>query len=1230
LFPRPEHKEKSVKLTITGVVALLLLLIGVPASAQFQNQKADLLQPRSDTKVVVPSAALTGFDFDWTDVPGATHYLLEVTRHLEGGGTQIGTVTATVSRSLYDSDIAPLVPGTDALPNHYTWKVTAFQGIVASLPSNIFAFDLVQGSTTVPPKPPPGLNPPPPPSGLAPVQGVQYTPAFVNSKGLFMTWNPVPGAVGYEVQLVREKDEVGTNTNNLHYRIDVVSPRAVVSNLTLFGTYRYEIRSIGTGNTRSTSESVQRFNLVSFLASDIFPDPPDQDGFVDEYDLFSMARNWQLPREQAQNPHADIVSQDHYIDQADLIAFLIQFHGAPLPFPQPRATPTPLPLDPPQLNLPSEGAALFLNSSGSSLSFSWSPVTNAQSYTLFLRNTTAEEAEFFQTADTEIFITGNQFKNLLGGSGSYTWEVYADAPGYIQSQSVQRTFNLTLTFVKIRKAETKPTSIWNRIGSFFFGGAAEAAPVRTKAVVQLDAPNLIFPWNKQCLDTMASFPLVWEEVPNATSYAVEITLHIGVSVVYLGADGQSPDAENVTVIVDSQPGDGFVFASAFSTFHSKDYFFRVQARDGVVRGPFSPYSRFEIAVTCPPESQTPYKDYDFAQNGDFDGPDFLAYSTYWQSNQGDSLYVPKADLFPATADGVVNVKDLLTYRGAFAIRDSLPRTPLLPPPLLDSPLDNTFFGPDTLGTLIPFSWSPQDHEFSDPVLWELEITQPGGIAKPFFSIEPQIDIRRFILEGTYSWRVRSYAGDGTPGEWSDSRSFLVALADYQPPFPTVYVPSEGAILSATSVQFVWSRNFRAGLYGIFDRIEIQNGDGPLIALDIYHHHSDQGKPTVANRIPLAPNFGPDFRWRVRTYYVIQDSFQRLFLIGRVEPPPWHAFTLNGDPHELSGLGAWNPDVNVDGRHNVSDLGYFSRAWAAGRNTAPSFAQEVDLDYDFEVGPFDLLNWERSVRNGTHLLTNGLPAPMPLSPVESPPGEPPVFAAINLQGGTMVQWKRVAGVAKYLVEWIDADDRVFAIYADELPAPSLVSPIADVLITAASPAGGLTLTWTVVPDAERYSVILINTSTGNGGGPSGSVFAHGVPAGPATDATISFVLSAPDLAAQYGGAGNYEWRVQPFANGHFADRTSTIETFSLAINKDASDYFNLVHPIVPKAKPAIVVDGSVVLPAFGCFGLHSWRVIGVADDWSMTAPSLWNRFGVQCLGPAFGGEYHCGQTQCQAD
>lgn len=1193
-------------------VSVCLTMLSSPSLAQFQNLKPIPLQPRQGSPVVVPAAPVSGFDFDWADVSGATSYKVEITRHLQGGGVLVDSVTSTISRVLYSSDSNPLVPGTSVVPENYSWVITAYQGLTASQPSDSNNFSLIGGTTTVPPKPGPGANPLAPPGNLSPTVDIQYTPSRINHEGLYMQWDPVPFAAGYEVQVQRIKDQFGNNLQNLHYRLDVGGPQALITNLTLFGEYRFEVRTITSGGVRSNGEAVAGFRVVNYQAADIWPPPPDPDGRIDEFDLFTLALNWHRKASEAVEPQADIVSSDGFIEQADLLALIIQFHGAAMSFPPARPSPTPAPLPTPELNKPDDAATFVLNQPGDSINFSWSPVPLAERYELFVRNETTSQEFTYSTTLTEFPITGSQFEQDLAGGGNLTWEVIAKADGFIDSNSVRRSFSVTLTFMKSGKGIQGPGVDWlHSLGGFFLGYSAEAEAV-SKDVVTATPPVLLFPYEGQTISTTSPFPLMWEEVPGATTYAVEITL----SGIYLNADGYVRDAENLNIVTDTQVGDGIVTVPFFFTFRSKDYRFRVQARFGVDRAEFSPPRKFEIAAT----SDRPYTNIDYSGDSDYGSEDFFAFASYWFTGQANSTFNPEADLAPAKLDGKINSKDLLSFLGLFSIRDQLPRYHPLPSPELLTPADGSMYGQEAIGKQFVFTWSPGQGGLENFLVWEIQMYLPSVSATPvpkqYFSALPQIT-SHFTSEGSYAWRVRGLSRDGTRGNWSEPSLFTITLDDYQPELPAVLSPADDQVLSDGKVEFEWTRISRKNnLYAIFDRLEVQNGSGPVYAVDIYRRKSEEGTPAVHATLPLAPSFGNSFRWRVRTFFVIQDTFLRLYLYGPVETPAWHNFSLEGDKKALNGIPAWNADLNADGHINLADGAQLAAAWQYKRSDSRFYDLAADFDMNWIVDQRDAILFSEGMLGNRRLVTNGLGAPLPIDPVEPVEGDPPVIHPSIAARGTTVLWHQIPAIRKYLVEWVDSENNLRGLMADKLESPAPLSPIGDQHIALPAINPQLTLTWSTVPDAHFYSAVLSNLTTGRAN------IAYVVNAGDPAAPNFSLNISGQDLIEKFGGAGQYEWRLMSIAPGFFAD-TSEFETFSLSFSKDGSDYFNQAQPIAKK-RPGIEVPGSAVLPAFSYYGLYAWRVLGLGDDLSLTLPSRWNRFGIQCLGPAYGYPKFCGQ------
>ncbi len=1202
----------------SALLLVCMLLFHAPAHSQFSSLKPTLLQPNDGSQVVVPGTSVAGLDFDWQDVSGATYYLFELMHTLDGGGTQVSSMTSTVSRLLYSSGTLPLVPGTSSSPGVYRWKVTAYKGTTASQTSDERSFALIGGTLTNPAKPAAGDNPPNIPTSLSPVEGIEYTISGINKNGVLMQWDPVSNAAAYEVQLVRARDEDDNEVEKIHYRMDVSSTQAMVTNLTLFGTYRFEVRSISSLNSRSISEATSEFQVVQFQASDIYPESPDADGVIDEYDLFSLALDWHryvggVGTPQAVNPQSNIVSADKFVEQADLVAFLIQFTGSIQKFPSARPTPTPVQLDVADLYLPEDGASFTLSENTETVSFSWSEVTNAERYTIRIYNESTFESFDFATYATEVPLTGQWFEGNLGGEGNYKWQILADADGFIQSKTEERSFVLTLNYTKSGKAVNPVGSWMDNLLGFLIGEAAEAAePIANKDDVVLASPTVLFPFSGQVITTTSPFPLIWAEVPNATTYAVEIRIP---GLAYFNLVDHVLDSKNLNYVTDDVVGDGIVSASFFKTFRSTNYQLRVQARTQTAQSSFSNVRQFAIL----PTGVLPYVNIDYSGNGDYEGTDVLMYSSFWRTKKGETRYDETADLMPSSPNGLINASDLISFVDYFHDRASLPRYPLIEAPILLQPENGSFFGPESVGQNITFSWSTPSEGIENLLAWEMELTLPGDsstVTKQFLSISSEY-VTRFSMEGFYSWRVRAIDTEGNRGDWSPSFAFAIELDQYQPELPEVVAPVDDAVFTNGVANFEWSRVTRGDSYGVFDRLEIQNGNGPIVALDIYHRHSDLGTETVLNSVPLAPNFGPDFRWRVSTIYVIRDSFYRLYMNKPAEVPEWHSFTLKTSSKALTGLGAWSPDLDWDGHVNLIDAAQFQHIWRLERNGSPEFIQEADFNLDAKIGPEDAVLLGGYGHQGYSTSDSRSPAPVATFPLEPTSGNPPVILASYAQSGITATWGQLTGFTKYLVEWIDSEDGVHGLYSTKMPAPDLISPLEGEVISLPTSTSTLTLTFTVVPDAAQYSAVLTNVNTSQ-------YHAFIVDAGDPSAETFSIQVSRDDLDSYVGGAGTYEYRVSPFAPGCFSD-TSIIETFAVSYTKDSSDYYSTSQPIV-KSKPPIVQEGNGVLPAFSYYGLYSWRVMGMADDYALSKPTAWNRFGIQCLGPAYGEEAFCGQEE----
>ena len=1198
-----------------------------PSWGQFQTLSPQLLQPRDSQTVIVFTETVAGINFDWTDVPEATHYLYEIHKLVGGVPTDLVTsITTTQSHFLFQANPSPLEVGTE-----FTWKVTAFMGTTPGQPSTASEFDVAEGTASNPARPPGDPTGPPAPDGLVPVEGNEFTFPVLANEGLFLRWNDVPAADGYEVQVLFESSSEGTPAvNALIVRMDVVGPHTLISNLTQLGIYRYEVRSIADDPAkqrvirRSEDISTERFKVVQRLSSDIAP--ATADGLVNSLDLLTLSRNWHLDRADAPDPQADIVFQDFFIEQADLLALLIQNKQAPLAFPQPRPIPTsvnPIPLATPTLLAPADGAIVTLNTPGESIQFTWEAVPNADRYTLDIRNNFSAQSALFNVLPmgaTQITLPGSTFNDNLNGGGGYDWKILADGPsGFLQSQSAQRSFSLILNFTKSGKAVEMDDSIWKKAIELVLGQAAEAGPESGDPQIGqkgIPAPEILFPVEDECFVTsVATNPLVWSEVPGANAYAVEIELHVFGSVFFLSLLNTSRESgQNYSLAFDDQEGNSTVDANFISSAPSDDYRVRVAARIGNSIGPFSQIRRFSRLAVCEEEPQPEYVDIDFSENGSFDPLDFFLFTRSYRSFRENILYTGQADLAPEFPDGVVNQHDVINFFGLYSIKDQLPTSPPLPAPAVRLPPEGFIF--DKTSPEIIYEWDPNGPAQSSlpkPVAWEIEILQPNGAIRSTFTGTNNFREPRGP-EGPYFWRVRSISSDGTRGAFSRVRAYLIVAESQGPLVPEVFGPEDGAILPVGPVEFVWSRNSRSSLLAVFDRLEIRNGGGPIYHLDIYHRFSERDLPTVTNQVPLKMNYGPDFFWRVRTVYLNDNILGELLpLIG--DASEWRSFTLEGDTASVGGIGSWSADTNGDGQFSHEDVFNLHSAYETVRADEPAYNHHVDMNRDGQIEVSDVIRFLESY-NGLRPLSAEGPPPVVIGHVVEAAGQlPPVIPARadfppTARQGVPAEWFDSPGITQYIVEWVNAINETFGLYATRLDPPNLISPINNELVSLPGANDPLTLTWDTVPDASNYGLVLENVSSSAPlAGFIVDEFTPGLP-------TVSFSIPRSDLLNLLNGPGNYEWRVQPRAEGTFAN-TSTIECFSVSFSKDGSDYFEMAHPIAKNSRPGFFLPGGARVPALGEHGLHAWRVLGLSDDFVITPPTSWQRFGVEHRGAAFG-------------
>lgn len=160
-----------------------------------------LVEPSNGAKDVSASPVL-----DWSDVDGATGYLLMV-----GTNTWFGTkvIDTTVSGTSSYTPTAALTPGT------YYWKVAATNGAGTSNWSPTWSFTVPSGTT-----PPPGGDPAGP-TLLSPGGPDGGTVETIDTLKPAFSWTPVEGATSYRIQVSRNVGftmlAVNTTTSETSY-----------------------------------------------------------------------------------------------------------------------------------------------------------------------------------------------------------------------------------------------------------------------------------------------------------------------------------------------------------------------------------------------------------------------------------------------------------------------------------------------------------------------------------------------------------------------------------------------------------------------------------------------------------------------------------------------------------------------------------------------------------------------------------------------------------------------------------------------------------------------------------------------------------------------------------------------------------------------------------------------------------------------------------------------------
>ena len=499
----------------------------------------------------------------------------------------------------------------------------------------------------------------------------------------------------------------------------------------------------------------------------------------------------------------------------------------------------------------------------------------------------------------------------------------------------------------------------------------------------------------------------------------------------------------------------------------------------------------------------------------------------------------------------------------------------------------------------------------------MEVLIPPNESSPtkFFSVDTERTIQ-FLNGGEFWWHIRAIADDGTFGHWSLDWNFSVDTPTTGVASPELIAPAPNSVrVGGASVVFAWTRE-EAVLPNVtrFDRLEIHNGSIFSVSFDVYHHASEIDEPTVVFQVPLFPNFGTNFRWRVVPYEEFTDSKPELFQFRGFPSKETRRFQLLRDPEEdpilISSLGSWQADRGADGEYGLRETGPLGRTWYSGRDSSRTYDVNYDFDYNgfVTVGElFEVFDTRNGVRQ---LLHNGIPAPVQITPT-SPIGATPEIITFS-SPGTNVIWYTVGGAEKYLIEWIDHQNHYHAHYAQNLDPVELVSPLSGQVFVVSSTADQIPLVWEANADAQEYDVRLENPG-------SAALYAQIVPQSP-HDATVTYPLTAGDLikkATPDSQDQAYTLNVYPKACGRYTSSVAPT-TFRVqflfpiqqkwSISKQTPSNQNLNLPLLLNETGRLYARQP---------GLHHWRVTPVAADLSLGIPTKWETFGIVHLGPGYG-------------
>ncbi len=958
------------------------------------------------------------------------------------------------------------------------------------------------------------------------------------------------------------------------------------------------------------------------------------DFVVNGIDMLVLAKDWYTI---CRNLDSDFI-RDRIVDGNEILAMKIVLENQDANFPQPRPAPVPLPaLEAANLIDPVTNEPIVLNSSNEVVLFDWDPVPDVDEWELTIRNVdlqTFQDVDIEDPDQTQFSVPAATFLVPLGGSGNYTWSVIAKGQCFSDTETFRRPFTVEVNFTLPKDAESQetvedsepepeeekegevPVKVgWlERVGGFFFGTAAAASspPKGATDTVEVPVPDVIFPFERQCVSLGPFFDVVWTEVPDADSYLVELRgrNQFGLVIFIAIADADFDSETKLNQFVDPIPGDGIVQSRTQPTLEAV-YTLRVAAIVDGVTGAFSSKRVFDLSASCPIPPEFEFIDIDFNDDRTFDGKDMFAYAASWYSATTEESVDPRLDLVP---DGFIDVNDMLTYQNLFRFRAVLPKSPPLKAPDPQAPEEGSEvrFAQTQADGGVFFNWiPPATNEEAIPYIYEIQINRPDGVSR-VFAILNEFVFFPLTVDGLYRWRVRAISDDFTFGLWSSFIAFDGIQTTVEGETPMLVFPDDGATGHPGQVRFEWT-NIEITRPDIcrFERLELYNGGVFSASFDVYHRASLVDSPTISIVLPIYPNFGRDFIWRVTTFSEFTDSKGDVFQFPGVSSAI-RSFRIEGSLLEVSGIGPWNGDNTRDGSVDFLDFARLESGYFTGVDDSRLFDPERDLSFNGRLDHQDILFTEEAGRINRRTLNNGMPAPVPAFPAEVPGLDPVIIPGIQAGRGVTLSWTPT-GADRYYVEWLDSDYEYRSFYADRFPTPARVHPTPNQELVFSSLDETITFVWETIPDAQEYSLNIqtVDPLTGTSitvepEDPQSATTSHQMTVG-----AFGSILLRP-------ANGLYRFTVIPEACGHFLEFDGgAFNQFSIQFPaKEDGGFSNPSASSTPKAMnlPTLFTP-SIRIPATR-EGLHFWRVTPMAEDLSFGTPTQWQRFGIEDLGPAF--------------